>query len=151
MFLFFSNSNSIRQNYKFLEINVILLELNRVTEKKKLLLCYFSNNCSCMQNCICYFQIQWRNGIKKNKDRVDNQTCTMVENGQKRSHFFFLFISNYIFQKPQKAVCHSFPLSPMHGLSFKAMRSKLCMQPPFMRALVLGRSRPASVASEAVS
>ena len=34
MFLFFSNSNSIRQNYKFLEINVILLELNRVTEKK---------------------------------------------------------------------------------------------------------------------
>ena len=45
-----------------------------------------------MQNCICYFQIQWRNGIKKNKDRVDNQTCTMVENGQKRSHFFFLFI-----------------------------------------------------------
>ena len=34
MFLFFSNSNSIRQNYKFLEINVILLELNRVTVKK---------------------------------------------------------------------------------------------------------------------
>ena len=39
----------------------------------------------------------------------------------------------------------------MHGLSFKARRSKLCMQPPFMRALVLGRSRPASAASEAVS
>ena len=59
--------------------------------------------------------------------------------------------SYYIFQKPQKAVCHSFALSPMHGLSFKARRSKLCMQPPFMRALVLGRSRPASAASEAVS
>ena len=45
----------------------------------------------------------------------------------------------------------SFGLSPFHGLSFKARRSKLCMQPPFMRALVLGRSRPASAASEAVS
>ena len=45
----------------------------------------------------------------------------------------------------------SFGLLPMHGLSFKARRSKLCMQPPFMRALVLGRSRPASAASEAVS
>ena len=45
----------------------------------------------------------------------------------------------------------SFAVSPFHGLSFKARRSKLCMQPPFMRALVLGRSRPASAASEAVS
>ena len=60
-------------------------------------------------------------------------------------------ISYYIFQKPQKAVCQYFGLFPMHGLSFKARRSKLCMQPPFMRALVLGRSRPASAASEAVS
>ena len=38
-----------------------------------------------------------------------------------------------------------------HGLSFKAGRSKLCMQPLLMRALVLGRSKPTSAASEAVS
>ena len=42
-------------------------------------------------------------------------------------------------------------MSAHHGLSFRARRSKLCMQPLLMRALVLGRSRPASAASEAVS
>ena len=46
----------------------------------------------------------------------------------------------YISKTTKKpSVSPKFPVFPMHGLSFKATRSKLCMQPPFMRALVLGR------------
>ena len=48
-------------------------------------------------------------------------------------------------------MCLSVAMRAHHGLSFKAGTSKLCMQPLLTRALVLGRSRPASAASEAVS
>ena len=46
---------------------------------------------------------------------------------------------------------HLLSFQPRNGLSFKAGTSKLCMQPLLTRALVLGRLRPASAASEAVS
>ena len=49
-------------------------------------------------------------------------------------------------------MCLSFPLSLIHGPSFKAMRLKLCLQPLglLVRALILGHVRLASVASEAI-
>ena len=59
MFLFFSNSNSIRQNYKFLEINVILLELNRVTEKKS---CCFATSQIIVHACKIAFATSKFNG-----------------------------------------------------------------------------------------
>ena len=38
----------------------------------------------------------------------------------------------------QMMITQTFALLAMYGLSFKAMRLKLCIHPPLMRALVLG-------------
>ena len=62
-----------------------------------------------------------------------------------------MILSNYIFPKPQKAVCQSVAMRLMHALSFEARRLKLCMWPLHIWALVLGHMRPASTASEAVT
>ena len=61
-------------------------------------------------------------------------------------------LSNSIFPKSQKAVCHLVcSLFTASVSTFKAARLKLCMQPESTRGLVLGHVRSASEASEAVS
>ena len=55
-------------------------------------------------------------------------------------------LSNYVFPKPQKAVCQFLSLSSNSSYSFKPRRLTLCMWPLHIWALVLGYKGPASEA-----
>ena len=82
LIFFFQNSN------RFLEINVILLELNQSVKSQKKSCCFATTSQIIVHACKIAFATSKFNGeMVKNKDRVDNQTCTVVENRQEKSQF----------------------------------------------------------------